>query len=390
MYDFAGESSDELSFARGEVIRVIDAVSDEWWRGELRGRTGIFPTNYVVSFSISISTFSVLFRRSCFATLQEPASAPSTVSSEAPRSAAGPSAEDMEGEVFSQAAAIDRLLSLMHTLRARGEDFADNEELTVSKVSASAPSFCRRLTQAFDRICTTRAWRYDRKWCSSSGSTTRSRVSSLAKDAGMQPRKLTPAGDLAELRAMNDKVEQAKATFERNAALARQHQQQAHGESGETVLLSGETASFSHPPSCAQQRSISNSPRISSSRTATEHLRRSNGDKLPWTPTAGNSRLHPTPPLQGTHLPLPLPWRKLLRPPDSRYRTRLMLHAKKSSNASMSGSSSSTNGSWRSTTDKWRRFRHSSRRQPVLCKAVRFLLHRRLLPLQGTMGLRRT
>ncbi|MBZ6370999.1 MAG: SH3 domain-containing protein [Microbacterium hominis] len=48
MYDFAGESSDELSFARGELIRVIDAVSDEWWRGELRGRTGIFPTNYVV------------------------------------------------------------------------------------------------------------------------------------------------------------------------------------------------------------------------------------------------------------------------------------------------------------------------------------------------------
>ncbi|MBZ6370998.1 MAG: hypothetical protein LBE44_03660 [Microbacterium hominis] len=47
----------------------------------------------------------------------------------------------MEGEVFAQAAAIDRLLSLMHTLRARGEDFADNEELTVScaAVAVSAP-----------------------------------------------------------------------------------------------------------------------------------------------------------------------------------------------------------------------------------------------------------
>lgn len=132
MYDFAGESSDELSFARGELIRVIDAVSDEWWRGELRGRTGIFPTNYVVSVSMSLLTFSLLFRRPWFATLQEPASAPSTVPSEAPRSVAGPSSEDMEGEVFAQAAAIDRLLSLMHTLRARGEDFADNEELTVS------------------------------------------------------------------------------------------------------------------------------------------------------------------------------------------------------------------------------------------------------------------
>lgn len=177
MYDFAGESSDELSFARGELIRVIDAVSDEWWRGELRGRTGIFPTNYVVSPS-SFSADSCLFlRRSWLAALQEPASAPSAVPSEAPRPMAGPSSEDMEGEVFAQAAAIDRLLSLMHTLRARGEDFADNEELTVSQVSASAPSFRRRLTRAFDRICTTRAWRFDRKWCSLSANTTRSRVS---------------------------------------------------------------------------------------------------------------------------------------------------------------------------------------------------------------------
>lgn len=187
---------------------------------------------------------------------------------------------------------------------------------------------------------------------------------------------------------MNDKVEQAKATFERNAALARQHQQQAHGESGETVLLSGETASFSHPPSCAQQRSISNSPRISSSRMAMEHLSQRSTDNLPWTPTAGNTRPCPTPP-QVTHLPLP--WRKVPHPPDSRCnRTRLMLHAKKNSNASMSGSSSNTSGSWRSTTDRWRRFRRSSRRQPVLRKAVRFLLHLRLLPLEGTKGLRRT
>lgn len=76
------------------------------------------------------------------AALQEPASAPSAVTTEAPRPVAGPSSEDMEGEVFAQAAAIDRLLSLMHTLRARGEDFADNEELTVRRdaISVSVPS----------------------------------------------------------------------------------------------------------------------------------------------------------------------------------------------------------------------------------------------------------
>lgn len=66
MYDFRGESDDELTFSRGEMIRVIDAVSDEWWRGELRGQTGIFPTNYVVSsriLAISLS-FSIACGRS--------------------------------------------------------------------------------------------------------------------------------------------------------------------------------------------------------------------------------------------------------------------------------------------------------------------------------------
>ena len=41
------------------------------------------------------------------------------------------SEEELEAEVFGQIASVDRLLQLMQTLRERGEDFADNDELTV-------------------------------------------------------------------------------------------------------------------------------------------------------------------------------------------------------------------------------------------------------------------
>lgn len=143
LYDFEGESSDELPFRRGETIRVLEKVSEEWSRGELHGRTGIFPTNYVVRLSLSPS-HSPLYRLTRLITpapqpAQEelpdepsPAPAPYGSSSHAAPAAANPDAA--EADIFAQAAAVDKLLALMHQLRARGEDFADNEELTVRRL----------------------------------------------------------------------------------------------------------------------------------------------------------------------------------------------------------------------------------------------------------------
>lgn len=48
LYDFETQASDELPFRKGDTIRVIECQFAAWWRGELRGRTGIFPTVYVV------------------------------------------------------------------------------------------------------------------------------------------------------------------------------------------------------------------------------------------------------------------------------------------------------------------------------------------------------
>ena len=47
LFDFTPSESGELAFRRGDVIIVLDSVYRDWWRGSLRGNTGIFPVNYV-------------------------------------------------------------------------------------------------------------------------------------------------------------------------------------------------------------------------------------------------------------------------------------------------------------------------------------------------------
>ncbi|CAK7264967.1 ESCRT-0 subunit protein hse1 [Sporothrix epigloea] len=47
LYDFAASEQDELDFKKGDIIAVLESVYRDWWRGSLKGRTGIFPLNYV-------------------------------------------------------------------------------------------------------------------------------------------------------------------------------------------------------------------------------------------------------------------------------------------------------------------------------------------------------
>ncbi|KAL1273500.1 hypothetical protein QQF64_029362, partial [Cirrhinus molitorella] len=46
MYDFSAEDADELNFHAGDIIEVLDQSDRFWWKGVLRGRTGLFPVNY--------------------------------------------------------------------------------------------------------------------------------------------------------------------------------------------------------------------------------------------------------------------------------------------------------------------------------------------------------
>lgn len=49
MYDFEAHSHGDLSFREGDRIRVVKKTnsSQDWWEGEIGGKKGSFPANYV-------------------------------------------------------------------------------------------------------------------------------------------------------------------------------------------------------------------------------------------------------------------------------------------------------------------------------------------------------
>lgn len=48
-YDFEKINDQDLSFKRGDHIRVLKQEGS-WWKGELNGKVGNFPSNYVELF----------------------------------------------------------------------------------------------------------------------------------------------------------------------------------------------------------------------------------------------------------------------------------------------------------------------------------------------------
>ncbi|KAK1128818.1 hypothetical protein K0M31_019963 [Melipona bicolor] len=47
LYPYQAQNEDELSFEKGDVITVLAKDEAEWWKGELNGVSGVFPSNYV-------------------------------------------------------------------------------------------------------------------------------------------------------------------------------------------------------------------------------------------------------------------------------------------------------------------------------------------------------
>ncbi|KAF9806993.1 hypothetical protein IEO21_08404 [Rhodonia placenta] len=98
LHTFEPTEAGELAFEKGDIIKVVDRGYKDWWRGQLRGRTGIFPVNYVEP-------------------LPEPTAAELTKEAE------------QEAAVFSQAASVDRLLTLLRGMDPAKDNLADNEEI---------------------------------------------------------------------------------------------------------------------------------------------------------------------------------------------------------------------------------------------------------------------
>lgn len=99
LYDFAPSEPGELEFKKGDIIAVLESVYKDWWRGSLKGRTGIFPLNYVEK-------------------LADPT--PDELHREA----------QMEAEVFAEIKNVEKLLTLLSTSNASPRE-EDNEEISV-------------------------------------------------------------------------------------------------------------------------------------------------------------------------------------------------------------------------------------------------------------------
>ncbi|XP_076305631.1 growth factor receptor-bound protein 2-like [Tachypleus tridentatus] len=47
-YDFNATADDELSFKKGQILKVLNVEDDmNWYRAELEGREGLIPSNYI-------------------------------------------------------------------------------------------------------------------------------------------------------------------------------------------------------------------------------------------------------------------------------------------------------------------------------------------------------
>lgn len=47
LFDYEASDEGQLSIKAGTVLELLDDSNPDWWEGELNGRTGYFPKDYV-------------------------------------------------------------------------------------------------------------------------------------------------------------------------------------------------------------------------------------------------------------------------------------------------------------------------------------------------------
>jgi len=56
IFDYSAEEADELSFAVGDILYILDQSEDDWWKARCKGKEGLIPSNLVESASADGST----------------------------------------------------------------------------------------------------------------------------------------------------------------------------------------------------------------------------------------------------------------------------------------------------------------------------------------------
>ena len=47
LFEYDAEQEDELTLAVGDIVTNIEQLDEGWWEGELHGKRGLFPENFV-------------------------------------------------------------------------------------------------------------------------------------------------------------------------------------------------------------------------------------------------------------------------------------------------------------------------------------------------------
>ena len=48
LYDFNARSAREINFHKGDTLTLFKQVSNDWWKGSVRGQEGLIPDKYIM------------------------------------------------------------------------------------------------------------------------------------------------------------------------------------------------------------------------------------------------------------------------------------------------------------------------------------------------------